>query len=65
MDLQAGTSVVLQNNGGDNLTVAQSGGFTFPNGFAPGSNYAVTVLTNPQVKRAWWSTAEKARCRQR
>jgi N-acetylneuraminic acid mutarotase len=45
--LQAGNSVVLQNNGVDNLTVAQSGGFTFPNGFAPGSNYAVTVLTQP------------------
>jgi len=45
--LQVGSSVVLQNNGGDNLTVAQSGNFTFPNGFAPGSSYAVTVLTQP------------------
>jgi Galactose oxidase, central domain/Kelch motif len=45
--LQAGNSVVLQNNNGDNLTVAQSGSFTFPNGFAPGSSYAVTVLTQP------------------
>jgi Galactose oxidase, central domain len=45
--LQAGNSLVLQNNGGDNLTVAQSGNFTFPNGFAPGSSYAVTILTQP------------------
>jgi N-acetylneuraminic acid mutarotase len=45
--LQAGNSVVLQNNGADNLTVAQSGQFTFPNGFAPGSSYAVTILTQP------------------
>jgi N-acetylneuraminic acid mutarotase len=45
--LQAGNSVVLQNNVVDNLTVAQSGQFTFPNGFAPGSSYAVTILTQP------------------
>jgi N-acetylneuraminic acid mutarotase len=45
--LQVGNSVVLQNNGSDNLTVTQSGNFTFPNGFAPGSSYAVTVLTQP------------------
>jgi len=45
--LHAGNSVVLQNNGGDNLTVAQSGPFTFANEFAPGSSYAVTVLTQP------------------
>jgi hypothetical protein len=45
--LQAGKSLVLQNNGAGELTVAQSGDFTFPTGFAPGSSYAVTVLTQP------------------
>jgi N-acetylneuraminic acid mutarotase len=45
--LQAGKSLVLQNNGADDLTIAQSGGFTFPNGLAPGTSYGVTVLTQP------------------
>jgi N-acetylneuraminic acid mutarotase len=45
--LRAGNSVVLRNNGGDNLTVAHSGSFTFPIGFAPGSSYAVTIFTQP------------------
>jgi hypothetical protein len=37
-------SVVLQNNGGDNLTVSANGAFTFP---TAASTYAVTVLTPP------------------
>jgi N-acetylneuraminic acid mutarotase len=45
--LQAGNSVVLQNDGADNLTISQSGSFSFPNGFAPGSSFAVTILTQP------------------
>jgi hypothetical protein len=39
--------VVLQDNGGDNLTVNANGGFTFATPIASGSTYAVTVLTNP------------------
>jgi hypothetical protein len=40
-------SVVLQNNGADNLTIAANGGFTFPSAQANASQYNVTVLTQP------------------
>jgi hypothetical protein len=43
--LPAGKSVVLQNNGGNNLTVSANGAATFSDG-VPGA-YAVTVLTQP------------------
>jgi hypothetical protein len=42
-----GTGLVLQDNGGDNLTVNQSGGFTFPTALSVGNMYNVTVLTQP------------------
>jgi environmental stress-induced protein Ves len=45
--LAPGNDVVLQNNAGDDLTVAADGSFTF---FAPlesGQSYTVTVKTNP------------------
>ena len=45
--LDAGKSVVLQNNAGDNLTVNSNGGFTFPTKIFGGLSYAVTVLTQP------------------
>src|SRR4051812_23514213 len=45
--LPASSSVVLQNNGGDNLTVTQDGKFTFAGELDDGKAYAVTVLTNP------------------
>ena len=40
-------TVVLQDNGGDNLTVTANGSFTFPTQLASGAAYAVTVLTQP------------------
>jgi Bacterial Ig-like domain len=40
-------SVILQNNGGDDLAVDASGPFTFATAIGTGSNYAVTVLTQP------------------
>ena len=40
-------SVVLEDNGGDNLTLASNGAFAFATPIASGSTYAVTVLTNP------------------
>jgi 6-phosphogluconolactonase (cycloisomerase 2 family) len=43
----AGTGLVLQDNGGDNLTVAASGTFTFKTSLATGTAYAVTVATQP------------------
>ena len=45
--LASGDSVVLQDNGGDNLTLGNDGPFTFATGLPPGSSYAVTVLTQP------------------
>ncbi len=43
-----GSGLVLQNNGGDNLTVsANATSFTFATQVASGANYAVTVLNQP------------------
>ena len=44
----AGT-VVLQNNGGDNVVLAANGTFAFPTQIASGGGYQVTVLTQPTV----------------
>lgn len=41
-----GTGLVLQLNGRSNLAASGSG-FTFPNALTTGSNYSVTVLTQP------------------
>lgn len=43
----AGTGLVLQNNGGNNLTIGANGPFTFGTALLSGSTYAVTVLTQP------------------
>src|SRR5260370_36364599 len=40
-------TVVLQDNGGDDLSVSASGTFTFATGLTAGSAYNVTVKTNP------------------
>ena len=40
-------TVVLQNNGGDDLSRSQDGTFTFATGLAPGSTYDVAVFTQP------------------
>src|SRR6266571_3316425 len=40
-------TVVLQNNGGDNLAVSANGTFTFSTAIASGAAYSVTVLTQP------------------
>src|SRR5262245_57237765 len=45
--LAAGASVVLQNNGGSNLTVSANGTFTFTPAVNSGTAYAVTVSTQP------------------
>jgi hypothetical protein len=46
-DLDAGQSVVLQNNSGDDLIVSANGAFTFTTSVANGAAYAVTVFTQP------------------
>lgn len=45
--LGTGLSVVLRNNGGDDLTVNANGAFTFATPVVGGLPYAVTVLTQP------------------
>jgi uncharacterized repeat protein (TIGR01451 family) len=45
--LAAGNSVVLQNNGGDDLVVSANGSFVIPTALDDGSSYAVTVFTQP------------------
>ena len=45
--LAASDSIVLQDNGGDNLTLNANGTFAFPTALASGATYAVTVLTQP------------------
>jgi large repetitive protein len=43
----AGSGLVLQNNGGDNLTIGSDGSFTFPTAVPSGASYNVTVATQP------------------
>lgn len=43
----AGSGLVLQDNGGDDLAVKANGNFTFPTLLASGSTYTVTILTQP------------------
>ncbi len=45
--LPAGTSVVLQDNGADNLAVSSNAVFTFPTAVANNASYSVTVATQP------------------
>lgn len=46
--LGAGKSVVLKNNGGEDLTVSANGAFTFPMWVTLNDAYAVTVSAQPQ-----------------
>ena len=45
--LNAGGTVVLQDNGGDNLSVTTNGPFTFHTAINYATGYDVTVLTQP------------------
>src|SRR5213080_1222422 len=45
--LNAGGTVVLQNNGGNNLSVSQNGAFTFSAPINYATGYDVSVLTQP------------------
>ncbi len=42
-----GTGLVLQDNGGDNLSVSANGQFTFATALQSGANYNVTVFAQP------------------
>jgi N-acetylneuraminic acid mutarotase len=43
-----GNQVILQNNGGDNLSLSANGTFEFNTAISQGADYEVTVLSNPQ-----------------
>jgi hypothetical protein len=43
----AGAGLVLQDNGGDNLSITSNGRFRFPSDLASGATYAVTILSLP------------------
>lgn len=43
----AGAGLVLQNNGANNLAVAQNGSFAFSGTLTSGASYKITVLTQP------------------
>ena len=45
--LQSGKSLVLQNNGADDLQLSANGAFSFSTTVQPGGKYAVTVKTQP------------------
>jgi N-acetylneuraminic acid mutarotase len=45
--LLGGRSLILQDNGGNSTTIAASGSFSFSNPVPSGSNYAVTIMTQP------------------
>jgi hypothetical protein len=45
--LATGQSVVVQDNGGDNVTLSANGSFKFPTQLSNGASYTVTVLTQP------------------
>ncbi|MEW5756446.1 MAG: hypothetical protein AB1810_09080 [Pseudomonadota bacterium] len=42
-----GTGLVLQNNGGDDLSITANGDFTFANPLSGGAMYSVTILNQP------------------
>ena len=44
-----GSGLVLQNNGGDDLSISTSGPFTFTTAVSSGAAYAVTVKTQPSA----------------
>ena len=45
--LGSGLSLVLQNNGADNLEISQNGSFSFPTLLADGDAYHATILNQP------------------
>ena len=53
----AGTGLVLQDNGGDNLPITGNGTFDFATPVASGAAYAVTVLTQPSAPTQTCSVA--------
>jgi len=51
--LSSGDSLVVQENGGGNTTIAANGSFTLPAALSSGDAYAITVLTPPSGKHCF------------
>jgi len=49
--IATGNSIVVQNNGGDDLAINADGSFTFTQRFLEGSDYQVTVLSQPTTPK--------------
>ena len=49
--LSSGT-LILKNNGGDNLSLTANGAFTFATKLTNGSTYDVSIGTQPEIGRA-------------
>lgn len=50
-----GGTLVLQNNGEDDLSISSDGAFTFATGLRDGSNYLVTVFSQPSSPKQFCS----------
>jgi len=46
-------TLILQNNGGDDLTITSDGTFTFETPLSDGSSYEVTVKSNPAAQSCY------------
>ncbi len=53
-----GSGLVLQNNGGDDLSIPTDGEFSFDTALADGTDYEVTVLAHPSVPRQFCSVKQ-------
>ena len=45
-----GTQLVIENDGGESLTLVDNGPFSFDEGLAEGSSYQIAVVTQPQAQ---------------
>ena len=51
----AASGLVLHNNGGDDLAIAMTGAFTFPESLVDGSAYNAAVKTQPSNPSQTWT----------
>src|SRR2546423_9445761 len=56
-----GTGMVLQNNGGDSLTVNGNGAFTFKTAVAKGGTFSVAVSTPPSTPTQTCTVSRRGR----
>ncbi len=56
--LASGDTIILRNNGGDNLSLTSNGTFDFASKLAQGSDYHVTIFLEPHNKNCTISNAD-------